>query len=316
MAQAVTDLFPGAKYAIGPAIDDGFYYDFELPDGAHFSDDDLERIEARMREIVAGRRAVRARGGRPATRRSRCSPTSRTSGRSSSGSTRATSEIGDGNVISVYRNPRPTAASSSTCAGARTCRRPSGSARSSSRRSPGPTGAATRSGPMLQRIYGTAWESKAALEEHLHRLEEAEKRDHRKLGAELDLFSFPEEIGSGLAVFHPKGGIVRKIMEDYSRQRHEAGRVLVRQLAAHHQGEPVRDLGPPRLVRRRHVPADGARRRHRVLPQADELPVPHPDLPEPDALVPRAAAAVLRVRHRLPLREVGRGARPHPRARA
>jgi threonyl-tRNA synthetase len=73
----------------------------------------------------------------------------------------------------------------------------------------------------LQRIYGTAWESKKALEEHLHRLEEAEKRDHRKLGADLDLFSFPTEIGSGLAVFHPKGGTVRRIMEDYSRKRHE-----------------------------------------------------------------------------------------------
>ena len=75
---------------------------------------------------------------------------------------------------------------------------------------------------MLQRIYGTAWESKAALEEHLHRLEEAEKRDHRKLGLELDLYSFPEEIGSGLAVWHPKGALVRKLMEDYSRARHEA----------------------------------------------------------------------------------------------
>ena len=78
-------------------------------------------------------------------------------------------------------------------------------------------------GPMLQRIYGTAWESKKALDEHLHRLEEAERRDHRKLGVELDLFSFPEEIGSGLAVFHPKGGIVRRVMEEYSRERHEAG---------------------------------------------------------------------------------------------
>ncbi len=77
-------------------------------------------------------------------------------------------------------------------------------------------------GPMLQRIYGTAWESKAALDEYLHRLVEAEKRDHRKLGVELDLFSFPEEIGSGLAVFHPKGALVRRIMEEYSRQRHEA----------------------------------------------------------------------------------------------
>jgi threonyl-tRNA synthetase len=79
-------------------------------------------------------------------------------------------------------------------------------------------------GPQLQRIYGTAWESAEALKAHLHRLEEAERRDHRKLGLELDLFSFPEEIGSGLAVFHPKGGLIRKIMEDYSRQRHdEAG---------------------------------------------------------------------------------------------
>ena len=75
--------------------------------------------------------------------------------------------------------------------------------------------------PMLQRIYGTAWENDKALAEHLHRLEEAEKRDHRKLGVELDLFSFPEEVGSGLAVFHPKGGIVRRLMEDYSRVRHE-----------------------------------------------------------------------------------------------
>ena len=77
-------------------------------------------------------------------------------------------------------------------------------------------------GPMLQRIYGTAWESQKALDEYLHRIEEAERRDHRKLGAELDLFSFPEEIGSGLAVFHPKGGIVRRVMEEYSRERHEA----------------------------------------------------------------------------------------------
>jgi threonyl-tRNA synthetase len=76
-------------------------------------------------------------------------------------------------------------------------------------------------GPQLQRIYGTAWESEKALAEHLHRLEEAERRDHRRLGAELDLFSFPDEIGSGLAVFHPKGGTVRRLMEDYSRKRHE-----------------------------------------------------------------------------------------------
>ncbi len=138
--------------------------------------------------------------------------------------------------------------------------------------------------PQLQRIYGTAWASKKALEAHLHRLEEAEKRDHRKLGVELDLFSFPDEIGSGLAVFHPKGGLVRRLMEDYSRQRHvEAGYEFVN--SPHiTKADLFETIGPPRLVRRRHVPADALRRRGRragpgLLPQADELPVPHPDLP-------------------------------------
>ena len=167
---------------------------------------------------------------------------------------------------------------------------------------------------MLQRIYGTAWESDKALKEHLHRLEEAERRDHRKLGAELDLFSFPDEIGSGLAVFHPKGGTVRRIMEEYSPPAPRRGGLRVRQLTAHHEVEPVRGQRAPRLVRRRHVPADGARRGHGLLPQADELPVPHPDLQEPHAVVPRPAAAALRVRDGVPLREVGRRARPHPRA--
>jgi len=134
------------------------------------------------------------------------------------------SEVGDGNAISLYRNPRPAGdefvdlcrgphVPSTKRLGAFTLTKVAGAYwRGDEKR------------PMLQRIYGTAWESKAALEEHLHRLEEAEKRDHRKLGAELDLFSFPEEIGSGLAVFHPKGGTIRRVMEDYSRRRHdEAG---------------------------------------------------------------------------------------------
>ena len=99
--------------------------------------------------------------------------------------------------------------------------------------------------PQLQRIYGTAWESEEALAEHLHRLEEAERRDHRKLGAELDLFCFPEEIGSGLAVFHPKGGTIRRLMEDYSRRRHEEAGYEFVYTPAHHQGGAVRDLGPP-----------------------------------------------------------------------
>ena len=166
--------------------------------------------------------------------------------------------------------------------------------------------------PQLQRIYGTAWESDKALAEHLHRLEEAERRDHRRIGAELDLFSFPTEIGSGLAVFHPKGGTIRRLMEDYSRQRHIDGGYQFVYTPAHHQGRAVRDLGPPGVVRRGHVPAHGARRGPALLPQAHELPVPHPHLPQPPALLPRAAHAPVRVRHRLPLREVGRGARAHP----
>ncbi len=222
MAQAVTDLFPGARYAIGPAIDDGFYYDFELPDGAHFSDHDLERIEARMREIVAADMPfVRAEVGReeglalfaeqPYKREiiERVDPAD-------------DSEVGGGAVISVYRNPRGDGSEFVDL-----CRGPHvpSTKRLGVFKLMKVAGAYWRGDekrPMLQRIYGTAWDSKAALEEHLHRLEEAERRDHRRLGVELDLFSFPTEVGPGLAVFHPKGGTVRRVMEEYSRARHVA----------------------------------------------------------------------------------------------
>jgi threonyl-tRNA synthetase len=223
MAQAVTDLFPGAKYAIGPAIADGFYYDFELPGGAHFHDDDLERIEARMREIVRAdqpfsreeldrARAVELFAEQPYKLEiiERVEPDD-------------SSEVGEGEVISVYRNAREDDGDFVDL-----CRGPHvpTTKRLGAFKLMKVAGAYWRGDehrPMLQRIYGTAWESPAALEEHLHRLEEAERRDHRKLGVELDLFSFPEEIGSGLAVFHPKGGTVRRLMEDYSRERHQKG---------------------------------------------------------------------------------------------
>jgi threonyl-tRNA synthetase len=226
MAQAVTDLFPGAEYAIGPAIDDGFYYDFALPGGAHFSDADLERIETRMREIVQADEpfvreevdrdtALATFAGQPFKREiiERVDPED-------------AGEVGEGSVISIYRNPRPDGSEFVDL-----CRGPHvpTTKRLGAFKLTKVAGAYWRGDekrPMLQRIYGTAWESKAALDDYLHRLEEAEKRDHRRLGAELDLFSFPEEIGSGLAVFHPKGGLVRKLMEDYSRERHEAGGYL------------------------------------------------------------------------------------------
>ena len=315
MAQAVTDLYPGAEYAIGPAIEDGFYYDFALPDGRHFSEDDLARIEARMREIVKADEpfereevdrdtALAVFDHQPYKREiiERVDPDD-------------TGEVGEGPVISLYKNPRPDGTEFVDL-----CRGPHvpSTKRLGAFKLTKVAGAYWRGNekaPMLQRIYGTAWESKAALDDYLHRLEEAEKRDHRKLGLELDLFSFPEEIGSGLAVWHPKGGLVRKIMEDYSRERHEAaGYQFVNSphitkeglfQTSGHLDWFAEGMFPP-------MELDGGE----LLPQADELPVPHPDLPEPHAVVPRAAAADVRVRLRLPLREVGCRARAHACARA
>jgi threonyl-tRNA synthetase len=223
LAQAVLDLWPGATFAGGPPITDGFYYDFGLPDGATFSDDDLERIEARMREIVSAdqpferfelpldeARALMAEH-----------PYKLVFMDLAVGVGADAEALGEadasGGTISFYRN---------TPGFVDMCRGPH--LGSTGRIGPfklmrvaGAYFRGSEANPMLQRIYGTAWFSEADLKEHLHRLEEAAKRDHRKLGVELDLYSFPDEIGSGLAVFHPKGGIVRKIMEDYSRRRHE-----------------------------------------------------------------------------------------------
>src|SRR6202521_4552302 len=231
LAEAVIHLFPGAKYAIGPAIADGFYYDFELPDGNTFSDDDLAKIETEMRAIVKQDQrfereelsyddALKLFADQPYKREI----IEKVRAGEASGED-AGEASGDGGV-SVYRNlVNGDASFVDLCRGPHV---PS-TKRLGAFKLTKVAGAYWRGnekGPMLQRIYGTAWESKEALAEHLHRLEEAEKRDHRKLGVELDLFSFPEEIGSGLAVFHPKGALVRRIMEEYSRQRHAASGYL------------------------------------------------------------------------------------------
>src|SRR5262245_36057404 len=230
MAQAVFDLFPGAKYAIGPAIADGFYYDFELPDGQHFSESDLERIEARMREIVAEDEpfvreeydldaGLELFADQPFKQEIIRNVTGGAADDEDAG------EVGGDGTVGVYKNLHP----DGTVAYVDLCRGPHvpSTGKLGAFKLTKVAGAYWRGDekrPMLQRIYGTAWESDKALKEYLHRLEEAEQRDHRKLGVELDLFSFPDEIGSGLAVFHPKGGTVRRIMEDYSRARHvEAG---------------------------------------------------------------------------------------------
>ncbi len=214
LAQAVTQLWPGAKFAIGPPIAEGFYYDFDLPGGAHFTEDDLARIEARMRDIVKDDQPfVR---GVHTVDEGLALFADQPYKREIIQGVDAAEGAGDG-VVTSYRN---TDEFVDLCRGPHV---PSTGKLGHFKlmRVAGVYWRGDEHNQQLQRIYGTAWESKKALEEYLVRLEEAEKRDHRKLGAELDLFSFPTEIGSGLPVFHPKGGIVRRIMEDYSRKRHE-----------------------------------------------------------------------------------------------
>lgn len=221
LAQAVTDLFPDAKFTIGPPVEDGFYYDFDVVEP--FTDDDLERIEARMREIVAADQPfVREEMDVDAALAMFASqPYKQEIIRSVDAS-----EVSGGDVVSVYHNPASTDALGAPhfidlCRGPHV---PSTGRLGAFKlmRVAGAYWRGDAANAQLQRIYGTAWESRKALDEHLHRLEEARKRDHRKLGVELDLFSFPEEIGSGLSVWHPKGGLVRRVMEEYSRQEHEA----------------------------------------------------------------------------------------------
>jgi len=224
LAQAVTQLFSGAKFSVGPAIEDGFYYDFDLPEGRTFSESDLEAISKRMKEIVtanqpfvrsemSAREALELFSDQPY----KCEIIERVT--SGSADNVDADEVGDSDTISVYRN---TADFVDLCRGPHV---PSTGklGHFALMKVAGAYWRSSDKGPMLQRIYGTAWESKAALEEHLHRLVEAEKRDHRRLAVEQDLLSFPSELGGGLAVWHPKGGIVRKIMEDYSRERHQSG---------------------------------------------------------------------------------------------
>jgi threonyl-tRNA synthetase len=230
LAQAVQDLFPEAKLGIGPPIENGFYYDFDV--ARPFHPEDLDRIEQRMREIVRqGQRfARRVVGDDEARSELRDEPyklqiidqRGRASGEEAV-------EVGGGE-LTIYDNLDPRTGERrwrDLCRGPHV---PSTRAIPAFKllRSAGAYWRGSEQNPQLQRIYGTAWESREALQRHLHLLEEVEKRDHRRLGVELDLFSFPDEIGSGLAVFHPKGSIVRRVMEEYSRRRHEeAGYLFV-----------------------------------------------------------------------------------------
>jgi len=223
LAQAVQEVFADTKLGIGPPITDGFYYDFDPQ--RPFNPDDLEKLESAMRKIIkSGQRFKR----RVTTEKDALAELAHEPYKceliglkSNNADDESSVEVGAGE-LTIYdnlgRDGQPVW--SDLCRGPHL---------PSTKHIPAfklmRTAAAywrgSEKNPMLQRIYGTAWPSQEKLDGYLHLLEEAEKRDHRRLGTELDLFSFPEEVGSGLAVFHPKGGIIRRAMEDYSRKRHE-----------------------------------------------------------------------------------------------
>jgi threonyl-tRNA synthetase len=223
LAQAVQEVFPETKLGIGPPIRDGFYYDFDPAEP--FTPSDLEKLETAMRKIIkAGqrfkRRVVNEKDALIELKNEpyKCELIGL---KSAELEDESSVEVGKGE-LTIYdnlgRDGNPVW--SDLCRGPHL---PSTKHIPAFKlmRAAGAYWRGSEKNPMLQRVYGTAWPTSKELDDYLFLLSEAEKRDHRKLGAELDLFSFPEEIGSGLAVFHPKGGIVRRAMEDYSRQRHE-----------------------------------------------------------------------------------------------
>jgi len=222
LAQAVQTLFPGTRLGIGPPIKDGFYYDFDS--AKHFTPEDLLSLEKEMNKIIKGNQRFRR---RVVTEQEALSELSHEPfkceliGIKSDANDESAVEVGAGE-LTIYDNLNR----DGEIAWKDLCRGPHIPTTKiipavKLMRSSGAYWRGSEKNPMLQRIYGTAWPSQEELDSYLNFLEEAEKRDHRRLGSELDLFSFPEEIGSGLVVFHPKGGIIRRAMEDYSRKRHE-----------------------------------------------------------------------------------------------
>ena len=222
LAQAVQQTFPETTLGIGPPITDGFYYDFDPKES--FTPEDLEKLESAMRKIVKDGQRFRRRVVTESEARTELAHEPykcELIGLKSDAGDESSVEVG-GAELTIYdnlgRDGQPVW--KDLCRGPHL---PSTKHIPAFKlmRSAGAYWRGSEKNPMLQRIYGTAWPSQDELNGYLEFLAEAEKRDHRRLGQELDLFSFPEEIGSGLAVFHPKGGIVRRAMEDYSRLRHE-----------------------------------------------------------------------------------------------
>nr|WP_222132058.1 threonine--tRNA ligase [Pseudonocardia sp. C8] len=227
LAQAVQQLFPKAKLGIGPPVTDGFYYDFEVD--TPFTPDDLKKIESAMKKIVkSGQRFRRRRFADADEARTELAgePYKLELIDLKGGSDSEVMEVDESGELTIYDNVH---AHTGDVVWSDLCRGPHLPTTKfipafTLTRSAAAYWRGDQNNAQLQRIYGTAWESQEAQDAYLERIAEAERRDHRRLGSELDLFSFPDEIGSGLPVFHPKGGVVRKELEDYSRIRHaEAG---------------------------------------------------------------------------------------------
>jgi threonyl-tRNA synthetase len=228
LAQAVQRINPEAQLGIGPPVTDGFYYDFKVENP--FTPDDLVAIEKEMNRIVQeGQRFMR----RPLTEDEARAELAKEPFKleliglkgGSLGEDNESVEVG-GSELTIYDNVDPKSGDTvwkDLCRGPHLPNTRMIGQGYKLMRSAAAYWRGSEKNESLQRIYGTGWPSKQELREHIERLDEATKRDHRRLGAELDLFSFPEEIGSGLAVFHPKGGIIRREMEDYSRKRHDEG---------------------------------------------------------------------------------------------
>jgi threonyl-tRNA synthetase len=222
LAQAVQDIFPQAKLGIGPPITDGFYYDFDVAEP--FTPEDLTKLEKRMRQIVKDGQLFdrRVYASKDEARKELATEPYKLELVDDKSGDPDVMEVG-GDELTAYDNLNPRTRErvwGDLCRGPHiptTKHIPAFKLT----RSSAAYWRGDQSNASLQRIYGTAWESQEALDKHLELIEEAQRRDHRKLGVELDLFSFPDEIGSGLAVFHPKGGIIRRELEEYSRREHE-----------------------------------------------------------------------------------------------
>src|SRR3954467_3802646 len=225
LAQAVQQIFPEAKLGIGPPITDGFYYDFDVKRA--FTPDDLEALEKRMRQIVKEGQLFSRRvyESKDQAREELANEPYKLELVDDKSGDPEVMEVG-GDELTAYDNLNPRTREREW---GDLCRGPHIPTTRyipafKLTRSSAAYWRGDQNNASLQRIYGTAWESQEALDRHLELIEAAQRRDHRKLGVELDLFSFPDEIGSGLAVFHPKGGIIRRELEDYSRRKHiEAG---------------------------------------------------------------------------------------------